>query len=210
MKGNAFLLKFLKILFTVLFLFLFGFIILKIYNSNIWIYKSYVLFMVLILVLYFVFRLLNVIVKVKKQIVAKIIDIKEFDNIIEITYQYMDENYIYKVDYSEYYENRVFKYTLYKWYTLIVENNKVIQLLDPALEPSVNNGNIEKKYYKTLKHNIHVYMFYLYEFLFLVNVILFPLVVVLTNYKINAVLFIIIELVNIVLFFVNSKILKKD
>lgn len=210
MKNRLILLNICKILFSLIFIILYIFVINKIYNTNIWVYKSFVLFMVFILIIYLIFNLLNKIIKVKKEMIAKIIDIKNEDNLVKITYQYLDNIYYQKVDFYEYDQNKYFKYKLYNWYTLVVENNKVVKLLDPALEPVILKKEIDKNNYRKLKYGIPIYLYYIYEFLFLINIILFPLEVVLTEYKINIVTFILIEIINIILFFLNSKIIKNN
>ena len=177
--------------------------------SNIKIYKSFVLLMILVLIIYFVFRLINKFMLIEKQLVVKLIEKKEGNNIVIITYQYLNELYYYEVDANEYDQNKYFKYRLEDWYSVITKGNKVIKLLDPATAPVIDKKILEKHSNKKLKYNIHNYIYYIFEFLFVINIILFPLEIVLTNYKINIYIFIIIEVINIILFVINSKILKK-
>jgi len=198
-----------KILLSIIMLFIYIYLVKLNYNKDIWVYKAFVLLMIFILILYFIFKLLKIIFPIKKEVTAKIVDIKEENNLVKITYQYLDNKYYYQIDFYEYDQNKYFKYTLNKWYLLIVLNNRVIELLDPTNDVVIDNKIIEKNYYKSLKYGIHIYMYYLYELLFLINIILFPLILVIENYKINVVLFILIEFINIVLFVVNSKILKR-
>ena len=210
MKGKLFISNLLKVIFTLLFIGLYLFMLKKIYNTNIWLYKSFVILMILILIIYFIYRIINKIFPKTKEIVAKIVEIKENSKGIEIIYQYLEEKYSHIVDFYEYDQNKYFKYAQDKWYTLIVTNQKIVKLLDPAMEPVIDDKILEKRYYKSLKFGLHIYMYYIYEILFLINLIIFPVIIVVTKYKINTIIFIIIELINLVLFILNSKVLKKD
>jgi len=176
--------------------------------SNIKVYKSFVLLMILIIIIYFLFKLINKFMLIEKQLVVKLIEKKDGNNIVIITYQYLNELYYYEVDAYEYDQNKYFKYRLEDWYSVITKGNKVIKLLDPAAAPVIDKKILEKHSNKKLKYNIHTYIYYIFEFLFVINIILFPLEIVLTNYKINIYIFIIIEVINIILFVINSKILK--
>lgn len=208
MNKKIFLLKFLKTLFSLIYITLYVFIITKTYKNSISIYKSFVLFMLLILIIYFTFRLLNKIIAIQRQLIAKLVSIKENNNSVIITYQYLDELYNYEVEFYEYDQNKYFKYGLDKWYTIIVQNNKVIKLLDPSQEPIIDKKELEKKQYKKTKYGIHIYMYYIFEFLFLIGLIILPVEIVLNEYKINALFFIVIETINLIIFVINSIILK--
>jgi len=207
MNKKQILKNFLKIFFCLIIIILYLFIITKF--SYIKVYKSFVLFVILILVIYFIFRVIDNLILIERQLVVKLIDRKEDKNRVNIIYQYLDELYDLDVDFYEYDQNKYFKYRLEDWYSVIVRGNKVIQLIDPASPPVVDKKKLEKLSHKKLIYNIHSYIYYIYEFLFVVNIILFPLEIVLTNYKINIYLFVIIEIINITLFIINIKILKK-
>lgn len=207
MSKRKILLNILKTLFFLVYISLYVFIITKIYKNNIWIYKSFVLLMVLILIIYITFKILTKIIPVPKQIIAKLVNISEKEKIVIITYQFLDEQYDYEVEFYEYDQNKYFKYGLDKWYTIIVKNNKVVKLLDPSQEPTIDKKEIEKKKYKETKFGLHIYMYYIFEFLFLIGLIMLPVEIVLTKIKINIAIIMVIEIINIVLFIFNSVLL---
>lgn len=86
----------------------------------------------------------------------------------------------------------------------------MVKIIDPAMEPVISKKEIERNNNSKLKYGVPVYLYFVYEFLFLINIILFPVEVVVTKYSINIIFFILIESTNILLFFLNSKILKDN
>lgn len=204
-KSNSLL----KIIFSLGFIALYVFGITKIYKTNIWVYKSYVLFVVLILIIYFMFRLLNKLIPNQIQLVAKLVSVRDDNNKAIITYQYLDEQYNYEVELLEYDQNKYFKYGLDKWYTIIVKNNKVVKLLDPSQEPIIDKKELEKKKNKKTKYGLHIYMFNVFEYLLLIGLIILPVEIVLTKVNINIVIVAAIEVVTIILFIFNSVLLSK-
>ena len=142
---NKIITNILKIFLSLIVISLYALIVINIYNTNIWLYKSYVLFMLLILIIYLIFRFIKNNTSQEEQLVAKVIKIDNVNNLVRITYEYLDKLFYYEVDFYEYDQNKYFKYRLDCWYSIIVKNNRVIKVLDPASEPIIDKKQLDKQ-----------------------------------------------------------------